>query len=61
MATEPNQVHLRLSEEVSKQVDRYARFVKEATGVEVSRTDAVMALVRRGIVAWDADAPKVKR
>jgi hypothetical protein len=56
--TDPYQLHFRLPKETGKLVDRYARFVKEAIGAELSRTDAVLALVRRGLIAWDASKGK---
>lgn len=51
-AKDPYQLHFRLPEETSKQVDRYARYVKEATGADLSRTDAVLALVNKALDEW---------
>jgi hypothetical protein len=59
-AQDPYQLHFRLPEETGKQVDRYTRFVKEATGAELSRTEAVVALVHRALVSWDAESAKLK-
>lgn len=51
-ASDPYQLHFRLPEDLGKQVDRYARFVKEETGAELSRTDTIVALVRKAIEEW---------
>lgn len=63
MATQdPYQLHFRLPEEVGKKVDRYTRFVKEATGADLSRTDTVVALISKALDEWlDAQPAKGKR
>lgn len=56
------QFKLRLDDETTKKVDRYARFVKETTGAELSRTETVLALVRKALDEWsDAQPAKSKR
>jgi len=60
-ASDPYQLHFRLPEETGKQVDRYAQYVRETTGIEPTRTNAVLALVRRALVAWDATQTSKKR
>ena len=56
--SDPYQLHFRLPEETGKHVDRYARFVKEATGAELSRTDAVLALVNKALGEWSDAQPR---
>lgn len=57
---DPYQLHFRLPEEIGKQIDRYANHVKKVMGAELSRTDATLAIIRRGLAAWDETQPQKK-
>lgn len=57
--TPQDQLHTRLGEETARQVDRYIAHMKKATGLEYSRADACLSLIRRALVSWDAEGVDV--
>ncbi len=57
MAVDLGQVHFRLGDEKDR-VDRYVDFMHKTTGLTVTRTDAVRALVSKALDAHEAEQSK---
>jgi hypothetical protein len=53
------QIHLRLGDD-SKRIDRYIEHLKKTIGVNLSRADAVRALLERGLSEFETETKSKK-
>lgn len=64
MAHDQGQIHIRLGDD-TKRVDQYAEHMKQTTGLDLSRSDAVRSLIMRALAAFEESieptAKKTKR
>jgi hypothetical protein len=57
MATDLGQVHIRLGDD-AKRVDRYIEHMRQSTGLDLSRAEAVRSLLVKALSTFEEDAGK---